>query len=112
MYRPAVKYSTYLPRVTLRSSTLLPYKGFNSSSFKLDKQIGDEGIRTNKLLQRLGSTNHAQAFIKRAEKEGLIKRIPEEPPRKDEFPPPRYNIITDKGRQLLQSRLVGKGGGE
>jgi hypothetical protein len=45
-------------------------------------------------------------------KEGLIKRIPEEPPRKNEFPPPRYNIITDKGRQLLQSQLVEKGGGE
>jgi integrase len=55
--------------------------------------------------------NHRQAFIKRAEAEGLIKRIPEELPAPDEFPrPPRYNIITDKGRQLLQSQLVIKRG--
>jgi hypothetical protein len=53
-------------------------------------KAGPEGITTNKLLKQLGSTNHAQAFIKRAEKEGLIKRIPEEPPAPDEFPPPRY----------------------
>lgn len=66
-------------------------------------KAGPEGITTNKLLQQLGSTNHAQAFIKRAEKEGLIKRIPEEPPAPDEFPPPRYNIITERGKLLLQN---------
>jgi hypothetical protein len=67
---------------------------------------GEEGITTNKLLQQLGSTNHAQAFIKRAEKEGLIKRILEDPPIPDEFPRPRYNIITERGKQLLRSQLV------
>ena len=66
----------------------------------------EEGITTNKLLQQLGSTNYAQSFIKRAEKEGLIKCIPEDPPAPDEFPRPRYNIITERGKQLLRSQLV------
>jgi len=35
---------------------------------------GPDGISTRKLLQQLGSTHHAQAFIKRAEKMGYIRR--------------------------------------
>jgi hypothetical protein len=57
---------------------------------------GEEGSTTNKLLQQLGSTNYAQAFIKRAKKEeGLInKRIPEDPPAPDEFLLRRRYIIS------------------
>lgn len=35
---------------------------------------GPEGISTVKLLEQLGSTHHAQAFIKRAKREKLIER--------------------------------------
>jgi hypothetical protein len=61
---------------------------------------GDEGIATYKLLHQLGSTNHAKAFIKRAEKEGLIERRKGEPPAPGKFRP-IHNIITAKGKQLL-----------
>jgi hypothetical protein len=66
---------------------------------------GPHGIATYKLLHQLGSTNHAKAFIKRAEKEGLIERRKGEPPAPGKF---RliHNIITAKGKQLLRSQLL------
>jgi hypothetical protein len=65
---------------------------------------GPEGIATYKLLHQLGSTHHAKAFLKRAEREGLIERPIGEPPGPGQFRP-RYNILTEKGKQLLLSQL-------
>ena len=64
---------------------------------------GRQGISTNRLLQLLNSTNHAQAFIRRAVKEGLIERIEGESEH-GHFPP-IFNVITDKGRELLRSAV-------
>lgn len=66
---------------------------------------GPDGIATYKLLYQLGSTHHGKSFIKRAEKEGYIKRVKGEEPGPGQFKPV-YNVITDKGRQLLQSLSV------
>jgi hypothetical protein len=66
---------------------------------------GHEGIATYKLLNQLGSTHHAKAFIARAEKEGLIERPYGEPAGPGQFPQ-RYNIITDRGKQLLQNHQL------
>ncbi len=72
---------------------------------------GPQGIATYKLLHQLGSTHHAKAFIARAERDGLIQRVKAKS-ENGQFSPV-YNIITAKGKQLLQSQLVvEKGGGE
>lgn len=62
---------------------------------------GPSGVATYKLLHQLGSTHHAKAFIKRAEKEGYIKRVEGEST-SGQFKPV-YNLITPKGRELLSS---------
>jgi|SRR5687768_11641431 hypothetical protein len=67
--------------------------------------VGPEGIATYKLLEQLGSTHHAKAFIIRAEREGLIERVKGEPPSPGQFTP-IFNVITDKGRRLLQEQLL------
>jgi predicted transcriptional regulator len=58
-----------------------------------------EGISTVKLLEQLGSTHHAQAFIKRTKREGLIERKEGESEH-GQFPPV-HNILTEKGKKLL-----------
>lgn len=65
---------------------------------------GPDGIPTYKLLHQLGSTNHAKAFIKRAEKEGLIIRKEGKAEQPGQFPPV-YNFITDRGTELLKSLM-------
>jgi hypothetical protein len=64
------------------------------------RDAGPDGIATYKLLYQLGSTNHAKAFITRAEKAGYIKR--KQGPSEHGHFPPVYNIITPKGRRLLE----------
>jgi hypothetical protein len=64
-------------------------------------KAGPKGITTYKLLEQLGSTHHAQAFIARAEREGLIKRKVGKPPTPGQFAPV-YNFITPKGTALLK----------
>ena len=64
---------------------------------------GPQGISTNKLLEQLNSSNHAQAFIRRAAKEGLIERFKGESEH-GHFPPV-VNRITKKGKQLLMTSL-------
>ena len=66
---------------------------------------GPKGIATYKLLDQLGSTHHAKAFIARAEREGLIERPYAEPARPGQFRP-RYNVITKHGKQLLQNHQL------
>jgi hypothetical protein len=65
---------------------------------------GPQGISTVKLLQQLNSSNHAQAFLRRAAKEGLIERIEGES--KHGHFKPVYNRITEKGRQLLTMSIL------
>lgn len=66
---------------------------------------GEDGISTVRLLKKLGSIHHGQTFIKRAEREGLIKRKRGEPPGPGQFAP-MYNIITQRGKDLLQNNLL------
>jgi hypothetical protein len=56
------------------------------------------------LLHRLGSTHHGKAFIKQAEREGLIKRKVGEPATPGQFAPV-YNLITARGIELLKKSL-------
>lgn len=63
------------------------------------------GIATYELLHKLGSTHHAKAFIKRAESEGYIKRVEGQEPGPGQFKPV-YNILTDKGRELLKGLSI------
>lgn len=64
------------------------------------RDAGPDGISTYKLLHQLGSTNHAKAFITRAEKQGYIKRVTGESEH-GHFKPV-YNILTPKGKRLLE----------
>ena len=67
---------------------------------------GPDGITTLKLLHKLNSITHGQAFLKRAEREKLIerKRIPKPKGQKgNHF---IVNRITEKGKRLLQSQLL------
>jgi hypothetical protein len=64
---------------------------------------GNGGIATFELLRQLGSTHHAKAFIKRAEREGLIQRI-QGSSEHGHFRP-IFNRLTPKGRRLLQSQF-------
>jgi hypothetical protein len=64
-------------------------------------QAGDDGITTRKLLRKIGMIGYGLTLVERAYSLGYIKRIPPAPPSKDEFPQPRYNIITSKGKRLL-----------
>ncbi len=65
---------------------------------------GEKGISTNKLLQQLNSSNHAQAFLRRAEREGLIERVKDERSEHGHFPAV-YNRITERGKQLLKTAI-------
>lgn len=66
----------------------------------LSRTSPHDGLPTRHLLEILGSTNHAQAFIKRAEKMGYIRREERDPESGTGFHPV-YNILTEKGRKLL-----------
>jgi hypothetical protein len=65
---------------------------------------GPQGISTNRLLQQLNSSNHAQAFIRRAAKKGLIERI-EGKSEHGHFAAV-YNKLTERGRDLLLRQLT------
>jgi hypothetical protein len=64
---------------------------------------GPRGITTRKLLDEIRSHDTStQRVLDRAQKQGLIERVKGEPPGAGQFPPV-YNIITYRGRQLLQN---------
>jgi hypothetical protein len=70
---------------------------------------GDKGMPTLKLLDEIGShATYTQNIITKAHKAGLITRELGEPPTPGQFPA-KCNRLTPKGRQLLQSQLLGKG---
>jgi hypothetical protein len=59
------------------SSKLFLLKRGNIGLFRLLVAVNDagpKGIATYDLLHKIGSTHHGKAFIKRAEREGRIKR--------------------------------------
>jgi hypothetical protein len=59
-----------------------------------------------KCVEFAGGTGElAKAFITCAEKEDLIERIPGEPSAAGKFRRV-YNVITNKGKQLLRSQLL------
>lgn len=65
---------------------------------------GDRGITTVALHQELGThTNRTNAIIRRAHELGYIDRIEGEAEH-GHFPP-IFNVITDKGRELLSSAV-------
>jgi DNA-binding PadR family transcriptional regulator len=68
-------------------------------------QAGPKGISTMKLFRELGTTGYGQSTLSRAVKEGLIERETGEVEH-GHFPRV-YNRITPKGRQVLQSQLIG-----
>ena len=64
------------------------------------KAAGPDGITTLALLNELGSkADRINHIISNAEKAGYIKRVTGES--EDGHFPPAYNIITDKGKELL-----------
>lgn len=60
---------------------------------------GKEGIFTNDLLDEFGSVDYGQTLIRRAQRQGYIKRVTGESEHGNFSPV--YNIITKKGKQLL-----------
>ncbi|MGH9926022.1 MAG: hypothetical protein ACRD5B_11675 [Nitrososphaeraceae archaeon] len=64
----------------------------------------NEGIATYDLLHKIGSTHHGKTFIKRAEREGLIKRKAGKPTTPGQFAPV-YNFITAREIELLKKSL-------
>jgi len=67
---------------------------------------GPSGITTRKLLDEIRSHDtYTQRVLDKAQKQGLIERVKGEPPGPGQFPP-IFNVITDKGRQLLQQQSL------
>ena len=67
---------------------------------------GADGIPTRKLLDEIGShATYTQKIIYKAQKLGLIKRKLGEETGPGQFRP-ISNVLTDKGRQLLQSQFL------
>jgi DNA-binding MarR family transcriptional regulator len=67
---------------------------------------GPDGIRTRKLLDTIGSHDtYTQRVLDRAQKQGLIERVKGESPAPGQFLPV-YNIITERGKQLLHKHRL------
>ena len=62
---------------------------------------GDDGITTRKLLRKIGMIGYGLQLLERAHALGYVRRIPKDAPSPKEFPQPRYNYITAKGKKLL-----------
>lgn len=71
----------------------------------LVNDAGLDGITTMNLFRELGTTGYGQITLQRAKSEGLIERKEGEPSGPGQFPPV-FNVITQKGRQLLQEQLI------
>lgn len=68
---------------------------------KAVQKAGSEGISTRKLLyDEIKMIGYGQTLVKRAEALGYIRREKREPESGRGFPPV-YNIITMKGRKLM-----------
>jgi hypothetical protein len=70
---------------------------------------GPAGLPTRKLLDTIGSHDtYTQRVLDRAKDLELIERVTGESEH-GQFPP-IFNLITDKGKRLLQSQLIREGG--
>jgi DNA-binding MarR family transcriptional regulator len=66
---------------------------------------GPEGITTRKLLDTIGSHDtYTQKVLDKAKDLKLIERVPGESEH-GHFPP-IYNVITERGKQLLQKQIM------
>jgi hypothetical protein len=73
------------------------------SRYICDSPSRELGITTDKLSDKIYSHYTAtQRTLDRAQKQGLIERVKGEPPAPGQFSPV-YNIITDRGKPLLQN---------
>jgi DNA-binding MarR family transcriptional regulator len=67
---------------------------------------GPNGITTRKLLDKIRSHDtYTQRVLDRAQNQGLIERVKGEPPALGQFSPV-YNIITERGKKLLQNHQL------
>jgi hypothetical protein len=90
-------------RKTIKSSKASLFKRGNAGLAHLlliVYRAGEDGISTVKLLEELGSIDYGQTLVRRAKKQGYIKRIIGESEH-GHFAPV-YNIITPKGKRLLE----------
>jgi hypothetical protein len=82
------------------------FKRGNYSLFRLlviVNAAGSRGIPTRKLLDEIPSHDtYTQRVLDRAQKQGLIERVKGDPPGAGQFSPV-YNIITERGKQLLRN---------
>ena len=87
-----------------RSETLDLFRRGNVGLIRLLMIINNAGpdgkISTVKLFEQFGSTGYGQTLLKRAEKAGLIRREDGEEPGPGQFSY-KFNIITEKGKKLL-----------
>jgi len=100
--RPSTSYQP-------KTGALLQYGNYSLLRIlTLLNNAGEDGITTLMLLDKLGSrANRINDIIAAAERLKLIERIEGEPPAPGQFTP-IFNVITDKGRRLLQEQLLSK----
>jgi hypothetical protein len=67
---------------------------------KAVQMAGDEGIPTRRLLNKIKMIGYGETLVKRAERQGYIRREEREPDSGRGFHP-LYNILTSKGQKLL-----------
>lgn len=94
--------------MTTKSSKKKPQTLFKRGNYSLLRLLvivnaaGPQGIPTLKLLDEIGSrASFTQNVIKKAEKQGLIKREEDAPPGPGQFAP-MINSLTEKGKEFLQ----------
>jgi hypothetical protein len=98
--RPATSYQP-------KPGTLLQYGNYSLLRIlTILNAAGSDGITTLALLDQIGSrANRINDIIDAAEHLKLIERVEGEPPGPGQFPS-IFNVITDKGRRLLQEQLL------
>lgn len=69
---------------------------------KAVEKAGDDGIATRNLLNDIHMTGYGQTLIRRAEERGFIKREERPPEKGRKGAWLKVNILTKKGKQLLQ----------
>jgi DNA-binding MarR family transcriptional regulator len=90
-----------------KPGTLLQYGNYSLLRIlSILNTAGPDGVTTLRLLEELGSkASRINDIIAALEKLELIERIEGEPHAAGQFPPV-YNIITDRGKQLLQNHQL------
>jgi len=104
--RPSTSY-------TPKPGTLLQYGNYSLLRIlAILNGAGEDGITTLRLLQELGSkASRINDIIAALERLELIERIQGEPPGPGQFRP-ILNVITQRGKALLQTQLMGGKGSD